>query len=171
MDKEKPEIDEMLKKASKQYEKFAEKAKKLYAQSTDTKGDKIDKIVETVRKQFTASGEFTNEQAKILKEQLEKDLKSFASNFQELEDKADQKLSQMKIGATASVSSLLRSVAGKLLQFAKKADESLLYRSGEKSDAGKLICTKCKHEIFLEQAETVPLCSYCQHNTFRKEPN
>lgn len=126
--------------------------------------------MDIARQQLTAAGEFSTEQGEAFKRYLIRDLHQTAKDMRNLGTEAKERLNPARLGAGAlsSLARLLHAAGGAITALSNKAEESLIYKTGEITMAGTLTCTACGHKVQLKSTSVVPACPECQARGFRK---
>mgnify|MGYP002629707103 CR=1 FL=1 len=166
----KPDPDRVKERLSEQYDKFAAKFYELFEASLDKSQDALNIALEKAREQMTTVGALSAEQAKKFEAYMKRDLDQTAEKMSRLGEAAKEHLHPSRVGAGAlsSLVSLLQLGGDALWRMSKKADQALIYKTGEMTSAGTLTCMNCMHELHLKKTGHIPPCAKCQKTTFKK---
>lgn len=130
--------------------------------------------MEKTRERLAAAGEFSAGQGERFKEFLRRDLglhlDEQARQARQLGREAGQHLQpeRLRDGMLATLATLLRSGGEMLQEWSHKADQAVIYESGEITSAGTLTCLNCGHVVRLERTAHVVPCPQCLGTRFRK---
>lgn len=152
------------------YDRFAEKSREIFDLSQDKGRDAWEKAMELAHQKMAEAGEFSAEQGDVFKRYLRRDLDQTLADMQQLGEEAKEHLHPARLGAGAlsSLAKLLHATGSALTKFSTKAEDALVYESGEITMAGSLTCLSCGHRIQLKKTSVVPACPACQATHFRK---
>lgn len=130
--------------------------------------------MEKARAQLAAAGEFSAGQGERFKEFLRRDLgphlEEQAQAARQFGREAGQHLQpeRLRDGLLATLATVLRSGGETLQEWSHKADQAVIYESGEITSAGTLTCLNCGHAIHLDKTAHVAPCPVCLGTRFRK---
>lgn len=165
-----PETDANTTKASALYDRFAEKSREIFELGQEKSHEAWEKAMELSRQQLTAAGEFSAEQGEVFKRYLRRDFEQTAEDMRQLGGEAKEYLNPARLGAGAlsSLAKLLHAAGGAMTALSAKAEDALVYQTGEITMAGTLTCSECGHKVQLKATGVVPACPACQGTRFRK---
>ena len=166
-----PETDGNTTKASALYDRFAEKSREIFELGQEKSHDEAwEKAMELSRQQLTAAGEFSAEQGEGFKRYLRRDFNQTTEDMRQLGEEAKEYLNPARLGAGAlsSLAKLLHTAGGAMTALSAKAEDALVYQTGEITMAGTLTCLSCGHKVQLKATSVVPACPACQGTRFRK---
>lgn len=157
-------------KMSALYDRFAEKSHEIFELGQEKSHEAWEKAMELSRQQLTVAGEFSAEQGEVFKRYLRRDLEQTAKDMRQLGEEAKEHLNPARLGAGAlsSLAKLLHTAGGVMTALSAKAEEALVYQTGEVTMAGTLTCSACGHKVQLKATGIVPACPACQGTRFRK---
>lgn len=157
-------------KISELYDRFVESSREAFESGKEKTGEAWEKSMEVARKKLDETGDFGAEQGEAFKRYLRRDLEQTSEDIQRLGNEAKEILHPARLGAGAlsSLARFLNSAGDTLTSLSKKAENALVYQSGEITAAGTLTCTSCGHRIQLKKTAVVPTCPECQGTSFRK---
>ncbi len=120
------------------------------------------------------TSEFAHKALETAKAQSEK-IKTFVEQdlsrvTEGVKKEAQEKLnvSRLSAGILASTSKLLRAAGKALAQVGDKAEQALTCKSGEITNAGKLVCKSCGYEMHFKKTGRIPPCPKCHKTEFIK---
>jgi len=153
-----------------QYDKLAHRFYELYREGKTHGRDAMHEALEKARKQLTDLGEFSTEHGKALTQYLARDLDRVVAEAQRLGTEAKERLhpSRMGAGAMAALASALQWSGNALSSMGNKADQSLVYKTGEITSGGTLTCQACGQEMHFKETGHIPPCPKCQGTLFHK---
>ncbi len=165
-----PDSESRDNKISELYDRFAEYSREAFESGKEKTGEAWEKSMEVARKKLDETGEFTAEQGEVFKSYLRRDLEQTREDMQRLGKEAKDSLNPSRLGAGAlsTLARFLNSAGDALTSLSMKAENALVYHSGEITAAGTLTCTSCGHKIHLKKTAVVPTCPECQGTSFRK---
>lgn len=157
-------------KASALYDRFAEKSREIFELGQEKSHEAWEKAMELSRQQLTAAGEFSAEQGEVFKRYLRRDFEQTKEEMRQLGEEAKEYLNPARLGAGAlsSLAKLLHTAGGAMTALSAKAEDALVYQTGEITMAGTLTCSTCGHKVQLKATGVVPACPACQGTRFRK---
>ena len=157
-------------KLSELYDRFVESSREAFELSKEKSGEAWEKSMEVARKKLEETDEFSAEQGEAFKRYMRRDLEQTSEDIQHLGQEAKEILHPARLGAGAlsSLARFLNSAGDALTSLSKKAENALVYHSGEITAAGTLTCSSCGHKIQLKKTAVVPTCPECQGTSFRK---
>jgi isocitrate dehydrogenase len=163
-------LDEDPAKIPALYDRFAERSRELFEQGQEQGREAWGKAMDLSREQLAAAGEFSGEQGEAFKRYMSRDLHQTAEDMRTLGTEAKERFNPARLGAGAlsSVAKLLHAAGGAAVALSNRAEESLVYNTGEITMAGSLTCSTCGHKSQLKVTSVVPTCSECQGTRFRK---
>lgn len=164
------ENDASVSKISALYDRFAEKSREIFDLGQEKSHEAWEKAMELSHQQLTAAGEFSAEQGEVFKRYLRRDLEQTAGDMRQLGEEAKEHLHPARLGAGAlsSLAKLLHTAGWAMTALSDKAEEALVYQTGEITMAGTLTCSACGHKVQLKATGVVPACPACQGTQFRK---
>jgi len=164
------ESDSKDSKISELYDRFVESSREAFESGKEKTGEAWEKSMEVARKKLEETGEFSAEQGEAFKRYLRRDLEQTSDDIQHLGNEAKEILHPARLGAGAlsTLAKFLNSAGDALNSLSKKAENALVYTSGEITAAGTLTCSSCGHKIQLKKTAVVPTCPECQGTSFRK---
>jgi len=139
----------------------------------------LQKAIEQAKKQALHLGEVTAEEADEIGNYIKRDINDAAEYLMESSHEFSEWLMLDIEIIEQKVLELFLSVADKtrveLEQFSHpncKTDnmqqETTVYKSGEITGPGSLICTNCQQMIQFSTTGTIPECSQCKHTLFQR---
>jgi len=157
-------------KLEQKYDLLAKKFNELYAAGKERGGEAMSVAMEKAREKMTELGELSEEQGKVLKKYLARDLDQTVSDAQRLGEEAKERLhpSRLGAGALSSLATVLDLTANALHSLSDKTKESLAYKTGEITSAGTLTCQACGNKIQLKETGHIPPCHKCKGTFFKK---
>lgn len=169
MSTEKPDEEKRAKLAA-AYDKFAERVAASLASGRERSAEAFEEAMETARAKLTAAGEFSAAQGEDFKRFLRRDFGHLSEEARALGNEAKQRLDpgRLRDGALAALASALRAGGETLQAWSHKADETIIYESGQITSAGTLTCMNCGCAIQLKESAHVPTCPACLSERFRK---
>lgn len=156
------------------YDRFAQHVVEAVQSGRKLGRQEFEAAMEKTRQQLAAAGEFSAGQGERFKEFLRRDL---APHFEAqarqarqfgLEARQHLQPERLRDGMLATLASLLRGGGEMLQEWSNKADQAIIYESGEITSAGTLTCLNCAHVIRLERTAHVAPCPLCLGTRFRK---
>lgn len=152
------------------YDKFAARVAALLANGRERGAEAFEQAMETARAKLTAAGEFSAAQGEEFKRFLRRDLGHLSEEARGLGQEAKQRLhpERLRDGALAALASALQAGGETLQAWSRKADEAIVYSTGELTSAGTLTCLNCGSTLQLKQTAHVPPCPACLGQRFRK---
>lgn len=152
------------------YEKLAAKAKEIFEDSKEKTVETFDKAVKTARERLEAAGELGKEEAEQLAGYLRRDIKAAMSQTEGLGDRLKESLDPGRLGSAflGLTSTVLTTTGGAFSAWAQKADEALVFRTGEITGPGTLTCKNCGNEMHIKGTKRIPPCGKCHKTDFRK---
>lgn len=152
------------------YDRFAEKSREIFDRSQEKGRDAWERAMELARQKMTEAGEFSAEQGDAFKNYLRRDLDQTVADMQQLGVEAKEHLHPARLGAGAlsSIAKLLHITGGALTKISDRAEDALVYESGEITMAGSIMCLSCGNKIQLKKTSVVPACPECHGTRFRK---
>lgn len=165
-----PETDQDTSLNAVLYDRFVERSHEIFNAGQEKGHEAWEKAMELARQQMAAAGEFSAEQGEVFKRYLRRDLAQTMDDMQKLGKEAKERLHPARLGAGAlsSLAKMLHAAGVALTALSEKAEDALVYKSGEITMAGTLTCSVCGHEIHLKKTSVVPACPKCQGTQFRK---
>jgi len=157
-------------KLEQQYDMLASKFNELYLAGKERGREAMSVALEKAHGQLTALGEFSEEQGKVLKQYLARDLDQTISDAQHLGGEAKERLNPSRLGAGAlsSLATVLELTSNKLHSLSEKTKERLTYNTGEMTSAGTLTCQACGQKVHLKETGHIPPCPKCNGTLFHK---
>jgi rubrerythrin len=161
---------ETPKHAESQYERYVQHFHDILEKNQAKGREALEASMEMAREKMVALGELSVEQGKQFRSYLEKDLAQTARDMEHLGEQAKEHLhpSRVGAGALAATATALRLAGQGLLNLSAKADEALVYNSGEITSAGTLTCLKCGTTVKLNKAAVIAPCPSCAGTIFKK---
>ncbi|WP_428609375.1 zinc ribbon-containing protein [Sedimenticola sp.] len=133
----------------------------------------LKKSLETAREKAVELNELTREEAEKIAAYVERDMKDAAHFLVETGEefrewfRFDVKLIEgrlMEMFATVADRTRLE-----LERFANQARQAAVYRTGEITGPGTLVCEECGKALHFHKAGHIPPCSQCRGTTYRRE--
>lgn len=152
------------------YDRFAEYTRIAMEQGKEKSRAAWEEAMDHARQQMEAAGDFSAEQGEVFKQFLRRDLEQTGADMQRLGKEAKVSLHPARVsaGALSSLAKILSFTGSMLTGLSEKAEQALVYKSGEITMAGTLTCSSCGKAIHLRKTSVVPVCDGCQGTTFRK---
>lgn len=152
------------------YDKFAGRVAALLANGRERSADAFERAMETARAKLTAAGEFSAAQGEEFKRLLRRDFEHLRDEALVLGSEAKHRLNpeRLRDGALAALVSTLQAGGEALQTWSRKADQAIIYDTGELTSAGTLTCMNCGGTIHLKETAYVPPCPACLGQHFRK---
>ncbi|MBI2277835.1 MAG: hypothetical protein HYU74_10825 [Dechloromonas sp.] len=156
------------------YERFAEHVAEAFQSGRSLGRQGFEAAMEKTRERLAAAGEFSAGQGERFKEFLRRDLGTHldkqAQMARQFSREAGQHLQpeRLRDGMLATLATMLRSGGETLQEWSHKANEAVIYESGEITSAGSLTCLNCGHAIHLDKTAHVAPCPACLGTRFRK---
>jgi len=152
------------------YDRFVEQSRKAFEHGKEKSREAWEKAMDLARQQMEAAGAFSAEQGEAFKRFLRRDLEQTGVEMQRLGKEAKVSLHPARVsaGALSSLAKVLSAAGSMLTSLSEKAENALVYQSGEITMAGSLTCSTCGNVIHLVKTSVVPACGKCQGTTFRK---
>jgi Na+/phosphate symporter len=132
----------------------------------------LKKSLDAAREKAVELNELTREEAEKIAAYVERDMKDAAHYLVETGDefrqwfRFDVKLIEGRLMEMfASVADRTRL---ELERFANQAREAAVYRTGEITGPGTLVCDQCGKELHFHKAGHIPPCSQCRGTTYRR---
>lgn len=153
-----------------EYERLAERARKIYENGHEKGREAMERAMETARRQMTAAGAFTAEQGAALKERLSRDMERVSQEMHRLGDEAQQRLQpeRLKSGALSSWARILQSAGERLQGMSQRAEQALECEVGQVTGPCTLTCLACGHRTTVTQTCHIAPCAECRGALFRK---
>jgi len=145
------------------YEKLAERTAELLEEGRKT----LDEALKKAKEELSKAGEFTSEQADRVAEWVRRDVREGAGKATEAVRKAVEP-QRVAAGAQSLLARILTGTADALSDLAKKAEQSVEFKTGEVTSAGTLTCKDCGAEMHMKQTARIPPCPKCHKTVFRK---
>lgn len=157
-------------KLEQQYDTLASKFNELYLAGKERGREAMSVALEKAHGQLTSLGEFSEEQGKVLKQYLARDLDQTISDAQHLGEEAKERLNPSRLGAGAlsSLATVLELTSNTLHSLSDKTKERLTYSTGEMTSAGTLTCQACGQKVHLKETGHIPPCPKCNGTLFHK---
>ena len=156
------------------YDRFAEHVVEAFQSGRSLGRQGFEAAMEKSREQLAAAGEFSAAQGERFKAFLRRDLgphfEEQAQLARQFGREAGQRLQpeRLRDGMLATLATLLRSGGETLQEWSQKADQAVIYESGEITSAGTLTCLNCGHASHLGQTTHIAPCPACLGTRFRK---
>jgi len=139
----------------------------------------LQKAIEHAKKQALHLGEVTAEEADEIGNYIKRDINDAAEYLMESSHEFSEWLMLDIEIIEQKVLELFLSVADKtrieLEQFSRPGcntenteQEITIYKSGEITGPGSLVCTKCQQMIQFNTTGTIPVCSQCENTLFER---
>ena len=157
-------------KLEQQYDMLASKFNDLYLAGKERGREAMSVALEKANGQLTALGEFSEEQGKVLKQYLARDLDQTIADAQHLGEEAKERLNPSRLGAGAlsSLATVLELTSNTLHSLSEKTIDRLTYSTGEMTSAGTLTCQACGQKVHLKETGHIPPCPKCNGTLFHK---
>lgn len=156
------------------YDRFAEHVAEALRSGQAVGRQALETAMDKTRAQLEAAGEFSAAQGERFKNFLRRDLgphlEEQAEHARQFSHEAGQRLhpERLRDGTLATLARLLQSGSETLQEWAARADQAVIYQSGEITSAGTLTCLGCGQTIHLEHTAQIAPCPVCQATRFRK---
>lgn len=169
MSTEKPDEEKRANLAA-AYDKFADRVAALLVNGRERSAEAFEEAMETARAKLTAAGEFSTAQGEEFKRFLRRDFGHLSEEARVLGNEAKQRLDpeRLRDGALAALASALQAGGETLQAWSRKADEAIIYSTGEITSSGTLTCLTCGNSLQLKETGHVPTCPACLSERFRK---
>jgi len=154
------------------YERMLEYVDDVIGKAEKTTLPTLKKSLDAAREKAVELNELTREEAEKIAAYVERDMKEAAHYLVETGDefrewfRFDVKLIEGRLMEMfASVADRTRL---ELERFANQAREAAVYRTGEITGPGTLVCDQCGKELHFHKAGHIPPCSKCHGTTYRR---
>ena len=156
--------------AESQYDRYVNRFREAL-ETSQTKGrEALEASMTAAHENLVALGEITAEQGKVFREYLKRDLAQTSKDMGQLSEEARDRLHPARLGAgaLAATATAFRLFGQSLLSLSDKADEALVYNTGEITSAGTLTCLKCNTQVTLKKTSVIAACPQCAGTIFKK---
>jgi len=166
---EKPDVVDKMVDA---YEHMLERTRSMIDRAEKETVPAFREMLTKARDNMVELGELTREEAAKVAEYVERDVKDAASYIAETgEDlrkwwRFDLDLIEQRMLETFSAVADQTSL--QLRSWAEQARRANLYRTGEISGPGTLVCTACGAEMHMQKTGRIPPCPKCHATGFRR---
>ncbi|HKI61135.1 MAG TPA: hypothetical protein VKA31_02470 [Mariprofundaceae bacterium] len=152
------------------YDKLAHRFNEIYQKGKTRGHGAMQEALEKARKQLTELGEFSAEHGQELKQFLSRDLDRTVAEAQHLGEGAKEWLhpSRLRAGALASLASALEWSGDTLHSMGNRAQQSLVFKTGEITSGGTLTCQGCGQKMHFKETGHIPPCPKCKGPLFHK---
>lgn len=154
------------------YESMLEAVNGMLDKAEKTALPTVKKSLESTREKMVEMNELTREEAEKISRYVERDMTDAAHFLSETgEEFRDwlsfdvQLIEDRLMEACANVADRTRI---ELDRFADQARQASLYRTGEVTGPGTLICSGCGKEMHFHKAGHIPPCSKCHGTQYRR---
>lgn len=157
------------------YERMLEYVDDVISKAEKTTLPTLKKSLEAAREKAVELNELTREEAEKIAAYVERDMRDAAHYLAETGDefrdwfKFDVQLIE------GHLMELFASVADRtrleLERFANQASEAAVYRTGEITGPGTLVCDGCGKELHFHKAGRIPPCAKCHGTTYHRRSN
>lgn len=154
------------------YERMLEYVDDVIGKAEKTTLPTLKKSLDAAREKAVELNELTREEAEKIAAYVERDMKEAAHYLVETGDefrewfRFDVKLIEGRLMEMfASVADRTRL---ELERFANQAREAAVYRTGEITGPGTLVCDQCGKELHFHKAGHIPPCSKCHGTIYRR---
>lgn len=154
------------------YERMLEYVDDVIGKAEKTTLPTLRKSLDAAREKAVELNELTREEAEKIAAYVERDMKDAAHYLSETGDefrdwfRFDIQLIEgrlMEMFATVADRTRLE-----LERFANQAREASVYRTGEITGPGTLVCDQCGKELHFHKAGRIPPCSKCHSTTYHR---
>ena len=148
------------------YEKIAERTAELLDEGKKT----FDEALKKAREEASKAGDFTREQIDKASDYVKRDLAEVGKQAQKAKQSLKEAVEPQRVaaGMQSVFTRILIGAADTLSDWAKKAENSLEYKTGEITSPGTLTCKDCGAEMHLKTTGRIPPCPKCHKTMFRK---
>lgn len=151
------------------YERVADRIHKAH----DKTGPLLHKYIDEAKDKAIELEELAEEDAHKLSLWLKRDLDDVITHLSETNDKLKDWLGFETALLEKAFIHYLLETADKttvaLLQFKKNAEKPYVYRTGEITGPGKLVCDNCNESLHFHKAGHIPPCPKCKSVSFHRE--
>lgn len=156
------------------YENMLERVDEMIGRAEKSTLPTLRKSIEAAREKTVELNELTREEAEKIAAYVERDMKEAAHFLVETGDEFRdwfrfdvQLIEQRLMEMFASVADRTRL---ELERFANQARQAAVYRTGEITGPGTLVCDQCGKELHFHKAGHIPPCSKCRGTTYHRAP-
>ncbi len=155
------------------YERMLEHVDEFIGKAEKTALPSLKKSLESAREKAVELNELTREEAEKISAYVERDMKEAAHFLVETGDefrnwfRFDVQLIEnrmMELFATVADRTRVE-----LERFANQARQAAIYRTGEITGPGTLVCDECGKELHFHKAGHIPPCSKCRGTRYHRE--
>jgi len=148
------------------YEKLAERTAELL----DEGKKNFDEALKKAREEASKAGDYTREQVDKAAEFVKRDLAEIGKQADRAKKALKEAVEPQRVaaGMQSIFTRILIGAADTLSDWAKKAENSLEYKTGEITSPGTLTCKDCGAEMHLKTTGRIPPCPKCHKTIFRK---
>ncbi len=149
------------------YEKMLERVHHTLEQ-TEHRVPNLRQNLEQAREKAVEMGELTREEAEKVASYIERDLHDAASFIvetgQQVRDWWRFDLGRMQVGMLEWFSRMADQTSLQLQEMAEQLRQAQIYRTGEVTGPGTLVCAACGREMHFQKPGHIPPCPHC-HGT------
>ena len=125
-----------------------------------------------VREKMVEIGELTREEAEQIANYLERDIKDAASYLSETGEQLSQwwrfDVQQVENRLLEMFINVADQTKLELEKLAKQAKSATVYRAGEVTGPGTLVCSQCGKELNFHKTGHIPPCPHCKGSEFHR---
>jgi hypothetical protein len=168
------EKPDMVDKMVDAYEQMLERTRAVIERTEKETVPAFRDMLAKTRDNMVELGELTREEAAKVAEYVERDVKDAATYIAETGDdlrkwwRFDLDLIEQRMLETFTAVADQTSL--QLRGWAEQARRASLYRTGEVSGPGTLVCSGCGAEIHMHKTGRIPPCPKCRGTEFRRGP-
>ncbi|MFQ5644144.1 MAG: zinc ribbon-containing protein [Thiogranum sp.] len=154
------------------YEKMFERAAAAFHSAEEKSGTLFHKLIDEAKEKAVELEEVTREDAEKLSAYLKRDLAEAGDYLSETGRELKDWLGFETTLLESSFFDLLLKAADKttlkLLRFREDAQWASIYRTGEITSAGTLVCDQCGEKLHFRRAGKIPPCPKCHATMFHR---
>ena len=170
-----PETKPVLDRLADAYEKMLERVHDAMAQTKVSAWPGLREYLSDVRDKMVEIGELTREEADQIADYLERDIKDAAHYLSETGEQLSQwwhfDVQQVEERLLEMFIKVADQTKLELEQLSEQAQAASLYRTGEVTGPGTLVCSSCSKEMHFHQTGHIPPCPGCQGTEFHRLGN
>jgi polyhydroxyalkanoate synthesis regulator phasin len=155
------------------YERMVKRTGELFEQAEQESAPRLRQVIEKVRDNMVELGELTREEAVKVAEYVERDIQDAARYIAETGDNLrawwhfDVDLMEQRLLDLFALAADQTRV--QLQSWAEQARQASVYRTGEITGPGTLVCNACGAQIQMQKTAQIPPCPKCHGTAFTRE--